>query len=175
MVGSPVAKADLLGVGGGGGGIDVLGIDVLGSGGTKKSGSGGPTTQPGYEAHRRLDCAKCTQCRHPGEAPSRASGSGGGAGGLLSAPWPMHLRSRWALRCTSRCLPRPRLQHRRPQLLRCPCRRSPLHRPSAHRRRKPFRFRRPLSPARVVRSHLPIRTHRQHRSRTPSGSGTWST
>jgi hypothetical protein len=46
IAGAAVAKADLLGIGGGGGGIDVLGIDVLGSGGstTTKSGSSAPTT-----------------------------------------------------------------------------------------------------------------------------------
>lgn len=44
VVGSPVAKADLLGVGGGGGGVDVLGIKVVGSGESERSGSGGPTT-----------------------------------------------------------------------------------------------------------------------------------
>jgi hypothetical protein len=38
LVGTAVAKADLLGVGGGGGGIDVLGVDVLGA---KAKGSGG--------------------------------------------------------------------------------------------------------------------------------------
>jgi hypothetical protein len=44
IAGAAVAKADLLGIGGGGGGVDVLGIDVLGSGATTKWGSGGPTT-----------------------------------------------------------------------------------------------------------------------------------
>jgi hypothetical protein len=40
LVGTAVAKADLLGVGGGGGGIDVLGVDVLG-GRAKGSGASG--------------------------------------------------------------------------------------------------------------------------------------
>ncbi len=39
IAGAAVAKADLLGIGGGGGGIDVLGIDLLGNG-EKKSHSG---------------------------------------------------------------------------------------------------------------------------------------
>ncbi len=42
LVGSPVAKADLVSVGGGG--VDVLGIKVLGSGASQKPGSGGPAT-----------------------------------------------------------------------------------------------------------------------------------
>ncbi|WP_164478666.1 hypothetical protein [Mycolicibacterium stellerae] len=41
LVGTAVAKADLLGVGGGGGGIDVLGIDLLGGGGKAKTVNGG--------------------------------------------------------------------------------------------------------------------------------------
>ena len=41
VVGSPVAKADLLGVGGGGG-VDVLGIKVVGSGESERSGSAAP-------------------------------------------------------------------------------------------------------------------------------------
>ena len=40
LVGTAVAKADLLGVGGGGGGIDVLGVDVLGAKGKGSGGSG---------------------------------------------------------------------------------------------------------------------------------------
>src|SRR4051812_31783519 len=37
LVGTAVANADLAGIGGGGGGVDVLGVDVLGGGGTTKS------------------------------------------------------------------------------------------------------------------------------------------
>ena len=40
LVGTAVARADLLGGGGGGGGVNVLGVDVLGSGKTKTSGGG---------------------------------------------------------------------------------------------------------------------------------------
>ena len=47
LVGTAVARADLLGIGGGGGGIDVLGIDLLGGGGTKKSGGAGGPVQFG--------------------------------------------------------------------------------------------------------------------------------
>jgi hypothetical protein len=41
LVGAAVANADLLGIGGGGGGIDVLGVDLLGGGGTTKGATGG--------------------------------------------------------------------------------------------------------------------------------------
>jgi hypothetical protein len=40
LVGATAANADLLGVGGGGGGVDVLGVDVLGGGGKTKSVNG---------------------------------------------------------------------------------------------------------------------------------------
>jgi hypothetical protein len=41
LVGTAVANADLVGLGGGGGGIDVLGVDLLGSAGKAKSATGG--------------------------------------------------------------------------------------------------------------------------------------
>lgn len=41
IVGTGVAKADLLGIGGGGGGIDVLGVDLLGGAGKTKGATGG--------------------------------------------------------------------------------------------------------------------------------------
>jgi hypothetical protein len=41
LVGTSVANADLLGIGGGGGGIDVLGVDLLGGGGKTKGANGG--------------------------------------------------------------------------------------------------------------------------------------
>ena len=41
LVGAAVANADLVGLGGGGGGIDVFGVDLLGSGGKAKSATGG--------------------------------------------------------------------------------------------------------------------------------------
>lgn len=40
LVGTAVAKADLLGIGGGGGGVDVLGVDLLGGGGKAQKSNG---------------------------------------------------------------------------------------------------------------------------------------
>ena len=54
-VGLAVSNADLLGIGGGGGGVDVLGIDLLG-------GKANPTAPSGRSPASEADSAIGTQC-----------------------------------------------------------------------------------------------------------------